>query len=289
MKEQLQIRAGAEGFAAFFDQSGRRIAPHHHEELEVNLVLTGKASYLFGQRRVPLLAGSMIWLFPQQEHVLMDWSNGFSMWVVVFRQKLVNRYAAKGVRSVLRSPDPGDIFCRQIEPRRADLLHQVYQGAVHGNADLEFTNAVLGYALVASWQAYQFSGESISRADLHPAVAKAARLISAADVPASLAALANKSGLSAGRLSRLFKQQMGIGLTEFRQRKAVERFLRLYQEGVRHTLIEAALLAGFGSYAQFHRVFCRVMRMNPATYRKRLAIPVEAANPTSRRASTRLL
>jgi AraC-like DNA-binding protein len=34
--------------------------------------------------------------------------------------------------------------------------------------------------------------------------------------------------------------------------------------------LEAALEAGFGSYAQFHRVFCRLMKTNPAQYRKQI-------------------
>ena len=101
-------------------------------------------------------------------------------------------------------------------------------------------------------------------------MAKAARLISNADASLPLNELAREAGLSAARLSRLFKRQTGINLTVFRQRKCLERFLRLYRTGARYSLIEAALLAGFGSYPQFHRVFRRVMGMNPAKYKKSL-------------------
>jgi AraC-like DNA-binding protein len=268
MKEKLQFRPGAEGFAFTVRQLLGRHKPHHHDELEVNLVLTGKASYLFGNRRVPLPPGSMIWLFPKQEHVLIDWSRDFSMWVVVFRPGLVARFSGQSDRRLLRSGDPGDIFCRQIDTRSVDHLDQVYAGAVGENQDVDFINAALGYALVASWKAFQFSSESGPQSDVHPAVAKAARLISNADAHLSLDQLARSAGLSAARLSRLFKRQTGISLTSFRQRKCLERFLRLYRTGARYTLIEAALLAGFGSYPQFHRVFCRGMGMNPAAYRK---------------------
>jgi AraC-like DNA-binding protein len=222
----------------------------------------------------------MIWLFPRQEHVLIDWSHDFSMWVVVFRPGLVARYAGSGLRRVLRSADPGDIFCREVDPRRIDLLHAVYQGASEEKQDFEFLNAALGYALVASWQAYQFSGESMARTDVHPAVARAARLIATAETDAKLAALARAAGLSPARLSRLFKRQTGIGLTAFRQRKCLERFLRLYGRGARFTLLEAALEGGFGSYAQFHRVFCRLMKMNPAAYRSK--VNASSSRETSR-------
>jgi AraC-like DNA-binding protein len=271
MKEKLQFRPGAEGFAFTISQLLHRHSPHHHDELEVNLVLRGRASYLFGNRRVPLPVGSMIWLFPRQEHVLIDWSPDFLMWVVVFKTGLVKRLAGKSDRRILGSADPGEIFCRQIETGQAELLNQVFEGAGNDQLDLPFTNTALGYALVASWRAYQSSSESVSRSDVHPAVAKAARLVSEAETPTSLNQLARSAGLSPARLSRLFKRQTGISLTAFRQRKCLERFLRLYRTGARYTLIEAALLAGFGSYPQFHRVFCHGMGMNPAAYKKSVA------------------
>jgi len=99
-------------------------------------------------------------------------------------------------------------------------------------------------------------------------VAKAARLITDADTHLPLEELAEKSGLSAPRLSSLFKKQTGVSLTAFQQRKCLERFLHLYRTGARYTLIEAALLAGFGSYPQFHRVFQQMMGMSPAKYKK---------------------
>jgi len=217
----------------------------------------------------------MIWLFPKQEHVLIDWSHDFSMWVVVFRQELLGRETEQADRRILRCADPGDIFCRQIATRQVDALSSVYQGASDARDDLEFLNAALGYALVASWQAFQFSRAPIPLSDVHPAVAKAARLISNADTSLGLESLAREAGLSAPRLSRLFKQQTGISLTGFRQRQCLERFLRLYRTGARYSLIEAALLAGFGSYPQFHRVFCRLMGMNPTAYRKRMGETVK--------------
>ena len=268
MKEKLTIPAGAEGFALLFDGKFRPVMPHHHDELEVNLILSGKAWYLFGNRRVPLRTGSMIWLFPRQEHLLIDWSRDFSMWVIVFKPRLVKQAAGSGDRRVLRSQDPGEVFCRQIDSRQVDFLNQVYEGARRKDFDLEFTNAALTYAIVASWQSYQFTNESLPLSDVHPAVAKAARIVATTEDVLPLEALAREAGLSPARLSRLFKQQAGISLTLYRQRKCLERFLKIYRAGARYTLIEAALLAGFGSYPQFHRVFCREMQMNPAAYRK---------------------
>jgi AraC-like DNA-binding protein len=267
MEELLQIPHGANGFAGIA-RGTRMRQSHRHRELEVNLVLTGRAAYLIGGRRVPLLAGSMIWLFPRQEHLLIDSSSDFSMWVLVFRPALVAQGAERETRRVLASFDPGEILCRQILPRRVESLNRLYQGAVDENADTEFVNATLHYALVESWRAYQFSDELIPSTQVHPAVARAARIVSDATDPLPLDAVARAAGLSPARLSRLFQQQVGVTLTAFRQKKCLQRFLRLYGTGARHSLIEAALMAGFGSYPQFHRVFCRLMKSSPLAYKR---------------------
>jgi AraC-like DNA-binding protein len=270
MKEKLTIGRGEDGLAFIVGRPFSPLVPHHHDELEVNLVLSGQARYLFGAQCISLQAGSMIWLFPRQEHVLVDQSPDFCMWVLVFTPRLVARRARAAHRAVLRQADPRDIFCRGIEPHRAAPLQAVYENAAVKD-DLALRNAALDYALMASWNAFQASPATLREADVHPAVARAARLTAESDTPLTLAQLARQAGLSAPRLSRLFKLQTGTSLTAFRQRKCLEHFLRLYGTGARYTLLEAALLAGFGSYPQFHRVFCRLMKMNPAAYRRRLA------------------
>ena len=77
-----------------------------------------------------------------------------------------------------------------------------------------------------------------------------------------------RAGLSGPRLSRLFKEQTGFALAEFRNRSRVQRFLEIYGTGQRHTMLSAALDAGFGSYAQFHRVFRRIAGESPGEYRR---------------------
>ena len=70
-----------------------------------------------------------------------------------------------------------------------------------------------------------------------------------------LATLARAAGLSPSHLSRIFKEQTGVPISRFRNQQRLQRFLRLYGSGRRTTALAAALEAGFGSYAQFHRVF----------------------------------
>jgi AraC-like DNA-binding protein len=104
---------------------------------------------------------------------------------------------------------------------------------------------------------------------VHPAVEKAARLIRHESNLLSLDELAARAGLSAHRLSRLFKQQTGVAMVDFRNRQRVEKYLQIYGTGQRRTMLDAALEAGFGSYAQFHRVFKRVTGRSPGEQRRK--------------------
>jgi transcriptional regulator GlxA family with amidase domain len=78
------------------------------------------------------------------------------------------------------------------------------------------------------------------------------------------ATLARKHGVSVSRLARTFKAEMGMSIVEHRNRLRVQRFFRLVEVG--HGLLPAALEAGFGSYAQFHRVFTALHKSSPAVY-----------------------
>jgi methylphosphotriester-DNA--protein-cysteine methyltransferase len=69
-------------------------------------------------------------------------------------------------------------------------------------------------------------------------------------------------------LARVFKRDMGMSLVEYRNRLRLDRFWILV-DGGRPSLLEAALAAGFGSYAQFHRVFRAQRQVTPREYLRR--------------------
>jgi AraC-like DNA-binding protein len=68
-------------------------------------------------------------------------------------------------------------------------------------------------------------------------------------------------------LSRIFKEQTGVSISRFRNQQRLQRFLRLYGKGRRTTALAAALEAGFGSYAQFYRVFREQTGRSPSALR----------------------
>lgn len=76
------------------------------------------------------------------------------------------------------------------------------------------------------------------------------------------AELGRAFGVSPSKLTHRFKVDMGVSLVEYRNRLRLERFLARVDRGGGN-LLQAALDAGFGSYAQFHRVFRSMLGISP--------------------------
>src|SRR5688572_33468561 len=72
MIDDLGVQAGLDGRVVRHRVGDVRPRAHRHAELEVNLVVCGTASYLRGDRRYALTPGTLTWLFPGQNHVLVE-------------------------------------------------------------------------------------------------------------------------------------------------------------------------------------------------------------------------
>jgi len=98
----------------------------------------------------------------------------------------------------------------------------------------------------------------------HPIVLRALEMLSR-DPALVGKQIATSLDISLSRLVRLFKAEVGLSLVEYRNRLRIERFQVLV--GAREeNLHEVARAAGFGSYAQFHRVFRAVYGTAPSSY-----------------------
>lgn len=258
MKERLRLPAAAEGAVWRSRTEGhidRRL--HRHDELEVNLVESGTADYLVAGQRIAVARCTLLLLFPHQDHLLTRTSADFRMCIAVFRPQLARRTLAV---------DPGDaVLVRRLDRLSSDRL-AVLLDELAGVSDLERLNLGLAYALATAWAAYLAADRPAVARDVHPAVARAAYLLH--DRPhLTLRDAASEAGLSGARLSRLFKAQLGVGLAAYRNEQRLRLFQELYGDGARLSTMQAALDAGFGSYAQFHRVFRSRMGMGPREFR----------------------
>ena len=269
MQEKLNLAPGADGAVWFYKASQSEVHPmHRHRETELNLVIAGRASYVLGDRRYELLADDLVWLFPAQEHQLIDRSADYEMWIAVFSPSALHA-AVKGTpAAVLAEKTPAGRFCKSLARADALSLARLCAELHRTVGQPRLLNTGLRYLALRSWERFAAASDGPAYHTLHPAVENALRLLRRGESEESLKQLSQRSGLSPARLSRQFKLQVGMGIAEFRSRTRLERFLDLYREGRPITALAAALEAGFRSYAQFHRVFRRLMGQSPAEFRR---------------------
>jgi AraC-like DNA-binding protein len=266
--EDLGLRQGIDGWAVRHTAGTLRPRSHCHAELELNLVVRGTASYLMNDRGYELTAGTLTWLFPDQEHVLVDESADHALWWAVFRPSAVARIATSPHAQPLLERDPVGRYSRGLDPQRVQRLAALF-GELHeaGTVDDTLLNAGLSYLLASAWRAFLDSSEVVGDLEVHPAVDTVARLLQADPAAGDLTDLARTVGLSPSHLSRLFTTQMGVSISRFRNQQRLDRFIRLYRHGRGTTALAAAHEAGFGSYAQLHRVFRQETGRNPSALR----------------------
>jgi AraC-like DNA-binding protein len=164
--------------------------------------------------------------------------------------------------------DPVGQFSRRLDSGRlrrlGALFHEVQDAET---VDDVVVNTGLAYLLSFAWRAFLDSDDVVEGIDLHPAVETVARILRADPDAGDLATLARAASLSSSHLSRIFKEQTGVSISWFRNQQRLQRFLRLYGTGRRTTALAAALEAGFGSYAQFYRVFRQQAGRSPSALR----------------------
>lgn len=272
-EETLQLDEAMDGALWLHESSSPRgsIArstrqTHRHHEPEFNFITQGTAAYLVDGHRYDLRPNSLLWLLPQQNHLLIDESADFAMWIAVFRPIMLKRWVRRGgPRPLLAGRIQGNP-CHLLAESVAHDLQAMAKRTLQYESQPVMFNASLPILAMTVWQMHQEAHSPQPSLDVHPAVQQAAMAIRQNPADISLEEVAIIAGLSLSRLSRLFKQQTGIAMVTYRQQQRLILFKDIYRQGHRHNMTHAALAAGFGSYPQFHRVFKQFHSQSPQTY-----------------------
>lgn len=226
---------------------------HRHAGPELNLLTSGTVTYRVDRAvsELEARAGQLIVLPAGESHELVHCSGDVALWVIeldgpvplpwledpfVFDVEPEWRRAAMAAtrRIWLRPPVPK---ARQLQGALWDLLVAFRQSSMPTQVE-----------------------------PLHPAVVRAKQVCErSVRQEMDVEGLARQSGLSASRLAHLFAEQVGITPLQYRNFARVQHFVRSY-DGDERNLLCSALDAGFGSYAQFHRVFRQVCGQSPAAH-----------------------
>jgi len=289
MLEDLKLGKGYDGFI-FLAESTRnppKLKSHHHVELELNLVVRGSITYVVEGRRYTFRARTLLWLFPEQEHQLVDRSDDAQCYVVVFKPSLIARSCHTPEYQGLKQPRgrKRQVLHTVLEPATFDLIRKTMDSLMQGaldpdllnrhagfgvgpgfsfsHGDPDGLNAGLHHLLLLCWRSTRTGNALGGSVALHPAVQRALRLLSEGQWEEDLGKLARACGVSESYLSRTFRRQVGVPLSRYRNSLRISRFWREYRQPVQKTLAEAVYAAGFGSYAQFYKVFTQAYGRGP--------------------------
>lgn len=289
MLEDLKLRKDYDGFLYLVESTRNppKLKSHHHIELELNLVVKGTVTYVVSGRRFTFSRRTLLWLYPEQEHQLVDLSNDAQNYVAVFSPALIDRSCASEAYAGLKRKtlEHDGVLNTTLEPDSFDLIRKTMDSLMRGSldpdllnreagfgaasefsyehADRDGLNAGLHHLMLLCWRSQRTGrvlGEAVA---LHPAVRRALRLLSEADFGDDLGALAKQCGVSESYLSRTFHRQIGVPLSRYRNSLRLSRFWTVYRQPEQKTLAEAVYAAGFGSYAQFYKVFTQAYGRGP--------------------------
>jgi AraC-like DNA-binding protein len=239
---------------------------HRHDALELNLVTSGRCLYLIDGQRYALGPSHLLFLFPAQEHALLDTSRDHTAWVMHVRAGFVREVCTSEVSAPLARAEAQVPAACALAPVRARHLARLLRALVHEVEDDAQFNAGLAFALLTSWAEHGKARKLVPEGEPLPVVERAIRALRD-ETDLSLDELAQRAGVSRSVLTRTFKEHTGVSVVDFKNRLRLERFLALWNEGERRSMLDTALEAGFGSYAQFHRVFSERMGHPPSTLR----------------------
>lgn len=258
---------GNEGVLFRFSDCRWRLAKgHRHDRLEMNLVLKGHGELLLRDRKYPLLPGHLVCLFPNQWHAPLNWSPDLEMWIVEFDPSIITRTAC-GDRRELRGHNPGRKYCRRVSSETLAELDRLLASVESSLLNYETFNQGLSFALYALWEAFQKSEEAGEARALPPLIAKIIDLMNYPETAeTTVLEMAGRVGLAPRRISALFRREVGQTIPEYRNRIRLQRFFEKFEKEPVANLLHLALDAGFGSYAQFHRVFKHATRKSPKAW-----------------------
>jgi AraC-like DNA-binding protein len=219
---------------------------HFHDEPEINLVTRGEATFVVGHRRVPMSAGSLVWYPPGVDHFLEYASEDLELYVVGFQPELLAAYG----RQHGTAPNfarPLDRVDEQTLRTCAETFSEAPNSGDDGAVEHRLLTSLAGLDEVCPAPTLG-----------HRA---AALLVEAPTLRRD--ELVRRLASNRGDVSRRFRSDQGMSLTEYKNRLQTLKLFALLDAG-HGNLTRVALDAGFGSYSRCHQVIRGLLGCAPS-------------------------
>jgi AraC-like DNA-binding protein len=225
---------------------------HFHVEPELNLISAGRGKFGVGEAIVSVTAGDLLWWSPGQDHVLLETSPDFDLYVIGLTPALSER-----VLGTATAVATGGAARLRLDPVTLGRFVAACAAPIMGGA----TTTVEQHVGELWREAHALR---LSAPDRHVLTNRAlASLMARPDLKrGDVARLAHGS---ASEVSRYFHRDVGVTLTTYRTRLRLLRFIQAIEHD-RNNFLAAANDAGFGSYSQCHRAFRQAFGCSPRVF-----------------------
>ncbi len=232
--------------------AGRRPC-HFHSEPELNLVISGTATFRIGEVTVDACKGDLIAFPPGQEHALLQTSSDVYLFAI-------------GMDSSLSAEALRDNWAHAALPTHLRLSSGDLASLVARCSAIVDRDRVDHLAAELWEQAHWLRQRRAQghKAPLHVFVRRALSVLSE-NPDWDCARVARASRAPMAELSRYFHRDLGMTFVKYRSRLRLLRLVHLMDEGGTN-LTSSAITAGFGSYSQCHRVFQAVLGCSPRQF-----------------------
>jgi len=221
---------------------GGRRPLHFHAEPELNLVVSGNATFRIGETRVEAHRGDLLAFPPGQDHELLETSPDVYLFAIGI-DPLLSADVLRHNRGCAAMP----VHLRLLSHEFESLVTRCE--AIVDRDGVDALAAELWEHV--HWLRQRRVGDSNN--PMHVYVRRALSVL--AEHPDwDCEQVARAARTRASELSRYFHRDLGMTFVKYRTRLRLLQFIRL-MDSEHGNLMSTAITAGFGSYSQCHRVF----------------------------------
>ena len=274
---QFQEEIRRRGFLFLSGEPGVMPALHRHREVEVNLVVSGELTYLFGGSRVVVPAGQVAVFWAMIPHQVVRCAEGTRFYCVHLP---LARFLQWQVPRELTSRLLHGEMVREMDGSRVGSDRALFE---QWRMDLEELSPDANYVVLLELEArlrrLAWSVGKIPAAARtgDPGVASGDRSLDKLERMAvfitehyqdqiTTADIAAAAGLHPKYATALFQERCGMTLREYLAQQRLSQAQRLLAT-TDGKVVDVAFASGFGSVSQFYEVFTRCCGQSPKTFR----------------------
>lgn len=209
-------------------------------------MVRGRATFVVGHRRVPMSAGSLVWYPPGVDHLLEYASDDLELYVVGFQPDLLAAYGREhgGAPNFARPLD-------RVDGQTLSVCTEIFN-VVPSMSD----DGAVEQQLLTSLAGLHAERPPPTLGHRAAALLAEAPTLRRDDIVRRLAS-------NRGDVSRRFRSDQGMSLTEYKNRLQTLKLIALLGAG-HQNLMRAAFEAGFGSYSRCHQVVHSLLGCAPS-------------------------